>query len=46
VAHQASSTAPADDPVGQLERLKSLLDQGALTQEEYDAAKQQVLQGS
>jgi hypothetical protein len=31
--------------VSELERLKDLLDEGALTQDEFDAAKQQVLQG-
>ncbi len=44
-AAPAALAAPADDTVGELERLKALLDQGALTQEEFDAAKRQVLQG-
>lgn len=39
------AAAPATDTVSELERLKGLLDQGALTQEEFDAAKRQVLQG-
>ncbi|HEX8928245.1 MAG TPA: SHOCT domain-containing protein [Actinomycetota bacterium] len=29
----------------QLERLKQLLDQGALSQAEYESAKRQVLEG-
>ncbi len=37
--------APSTDTVTELERLKALLDQGALTQAEFDAAKQQILQG-
>jgi hypothetical protein len=47
---QAPPPAPATvhaggGTVAQLERLKALLDQGALTQQEFDAAKQQVLNG-
>jgi hypothetical protein len=38
------AAAPATDTVSELERLKGLLDQGALTQEEFDAAKRQILQ--
>ena len=49
----AQSEAPEATPapeastgtVSELERLKDLLDEGALTQEEFDAAKQKVLQG-
>jgi hypothetical protein len=43
----AAAPAPAggDDMVAQLERLKSLLDQGVLTPDEFQAAKQQVLNG-
>ncbi len=37
--------APSSNTVNELERLKALLDQGALTQAEFEAAKQQVLQG-
>ena len=40
-----AAQAPAEDVVSQIERLKGLLDSGALSQEEYDAAKQRVLQG-
>jgi len=43
---QAPTQAPAppsDDTVTELERLKSLLDSGALTQDEFNAAKQKVL---
>jgi len=39
------AAAPATDMVSQLERLKGLLDQGAITQADYDTAKQQILQG-
>jgi hypothetical protein len=49
---QQAPPAPAAAPAGgaesvadQIERLKGLLDSGALTPEEYAAAKQQVLQG-
>lgn len=50
-AYQPAPQAPAAQPpvediASQIERLKGLLDSGALTQEEYDAAKQRVLQGS
>lgn len=34
---------PAGGTVAELERLKALLDQGVLTQEEFEAAKRQVL---
>ena len=37
--------AGGTDLVGQLTELKGLLDAGALTQEEFDAAKQQLLAG-
>ncbi len=42
---QDQPAAPSTDTVTELERLKALLDQGALTQAEFDAAKQQILQG-
>ena len=45
IATPAPAAAPATDMVSQLERLKGLLDQGAITQADYDAAKQQILQG-
>jgi hypothetical protein len=35
----ATAAAPADDPVGQLERLVALHDRGALTNEEFDRMK-------
>lgn len=35
--------APASDMATQLTELKSLLDQGILTQAEFDAKKQQIL---
>jgi hypothetical protein len=43
-APQPAAAAP-DDTVDQLERLKGLLDQGVLTQDEFAAAKQKVLAG-
>ena len=45
---EAEQAAPAPEAstgtVSELERLKDLLDEGALTQEEFDAAKQKVLE--
>jgi len=43
----AAPPAPAaqDDTIASLERLKGLLDQGVLTQDEFTAAKQKVLAG-
>ena len=35
--------APAEDPYGDLMKLKELLDAGALTQAEFDAQKQKIL---
>jgi Short C-terminal domain len=35
--------APAQDPYGDLMKLKGLLDAGALTQAEFDAQKQKIL---
>ena len=52
-AQQAAADAPAAAPaaggvdmVEQLESLKKLLDEGVLTQEEFDAQKQKLLAGS
>jgi Short C-terminal domain len=39
----APAAAPADDPYGDLMKLKELLDAGALTQAEFDAQKQKIL---
>ena len=46
-AQQAPAAAPAgdEDSYKQLTQLKSLLDQGVLTQAEFDAQKQKILQG-
>lgn len=47
-APQAPPMAPAGGPTdiaANLAQLKSLLDQGALTQAEFDAAKQKLLTG-
>ncbi|MFB9890346.1 SHOCT domain-containing protein [Planobispora takensis] len=41
----SDQTASAGGTVGELERLKVLLDQGAITEEEFRAAKQQILRG-
>jgi hypothetical protein len=40
-----AAAAPQTDMVAQLTQLKSLLDSGALSQEEFDAAKQKLLAG-
>jgi hypothetical protein len=37
------TAAPAQDPYGDLMKLKGLLDAGALTQAEFDAQKQKIL---
>ena len=39
----APAAAPAEDPYGDLMKLKELLDAGALTQEEFDVQKQKIL---
>lgn len=39
----APATAPAEDPYGDLMKLKGLLDAGALTQAEFDTQKQKIL---
>ncbi|NGN62637.1 SHOCT domain-containing protein [Streptomyces sp. A7024] len=45
-APPAAAPAPAGGgTVADLERLKALLDQGVLTQEEFEAAKQKILEG-
>ncbi len=48
VAAAPAAAAPAGgtDIVSKLNELKGLLDSGALTQEEFDAAKAQALQGN
>jgi membrane protease subunit (stomatin/prohibitin family) len=45
-AQQAPAAAPAsdEDSMAQLTQLKGLLDQGVLTQAEFDAQKQKILQ--
>ena len=42
----APATAGSDDMVAQLENLKKLLDQGILTQAEFDMQKQKLLAGA
>ena len=42
----AAATAGSDDMVAQLTNLKSLLDQGILTQAEFDMQKQKLLAGA
>ena len=44
-APAAAPPPAADDLVGQIQQLKGLLDQGVLTQEEFDAAKQKLISG-
>ena len=39
----AAAAAPAEDPYGDLMKLKGLLDAGALTQAEFDTQKQKIL---
>ena len=39
----AAPAAPVDTTVDQIRRLKSLLDEGILTQEEFDAKKRKIL---
>jgi Short C-terminal domain len=45
-AAPAPSAAGSDDMVAQLTNLKSLLDQGILTQAEFDMQKQKLLAGA
>jgi membrane protease subunit (stomatin/prohibitin family) len=42
-AQAAPAAAPSTDVVGELTKLKGLLDAGVLTQEEFDQAKAKVL---
>jgi membrane protease subunit (stomatin/prohibitin family) len=44
-APPAAAPASQDDTYNELTKLKSLLDQGVLTQAEFDAQKQKILQG-
>jgi membrane protease subunit (stomatin/prohibitin family) len=44
-APAAAAPAGREDSMAQLTQLKSLLDQGVLTQAEFDAQKQKILQG-
>ena len=44
-APAAPAPASQDDTYNELTKLKSLLDQGVLTQAEFDAQKQKILQG-
>jgi hypothetical protein len=43
VQDEAAAPAQAQDPYGDLMKLKELLDAGALTQEEFDTQKQKIL---
>ena len=45
-APAAPASAGSDDMVAQLENLKKLLDQGILTQAEFDMQKQKLLAGA
>lgn len=42
-APAASASAPAADPVAQLKQYKQLLDEGVITQEDFDAKKKQLM---
>jgi len=42
-AADPQETPPEDDPYEALKKLKELLDQGILTQAEFDAQKQKIL---
>lgn len=42
---EASLLEAGNDPVAELRRFKALLDEGILTQEEFDAKKRQILNG-
>jgi membrane protease subunit (stomatin/prohibitin family) len=42
-AAPAAAAPAAEDPVAKLTQLKALLDQGLITQEDFDAAKNKVL---
>jgi Short C-terminal domain len=44
-APAAPAAAPQPDMVAQLSQLKELLDSGAITQQEFDTAKQKLLAG-
>ena len=43
-AAPAAAPAPEEDPMAKLTQLKSLLDQGVLTQAEFDFQKTKILQ--
>lgn len=40
----ATQSSPASDPLDEIKKLKGLLDIGAITQEEFDAKKKQLLE--
>lgn len=42
-AQAQAEAAPQDDMTAQLQQLKGMLDQGLITQEEFDAKKKQLL---
>ncbi|MDO4791934.1 MAG: SHOCT domain-containing protein, partial [Buchananella hordeovulneris] len=42
-AAPAPAAAPAEDPVAKLAQFKAMLDQGLISQEEFDAAKAKAL---
>ena len=44
-ADDESAAPSADESMDELTKLKGLLDSGALTQDEFDAQKQKILQG-
>jgi membrane protease subunit (stomatin/prohibitin family) len=44
VEQQTAAAPSADESMNELTKLKGLLDSGVLTQEEFDAQKQKILQ--
>ena len=43
VVEHAGAVAQSDDSIEKVKKLKELLDMGALTQEEFDAKKRELL---
>jgi membrane protease subunit (stomatin/prohibitin family) len=41
---QQAAQGAADDPMAKIQKLKSMLDQGLITQEEFNAKKAKILE--